>query len=351
MNVRPGVILGGTIAAAAAAGILVSLVQKTPPSAVAPRFTPVNLGPTPVPHRPSVAFEFSVAGDPFTGQVMLFGGVDNFDSTWLWNGRTWTLAHPQRHPSGRYGAAAAYDPQSGQVLLFGGRLETGAPTADTWGWDGRNWQQLNDGRGGPPAGDGADMAWSPASNQMMLVTAPASAVGGGETWIWAVTHWVRQTSGQLGSSYFGIVVGYDPVTRSMLAEGCCERLAADVVGAKATTWRWDGRRWRPVAAPVNPPDGTSMAIDPGRGQLVLCSCDLVGGVRPALWRWNGANWVPAGSGTVPTQPQAEVEDGTQSQLLVLGTAIPGAESIAQPVEVWLIDGGGWRALDRPPAPG
>ena len=184
MNLKPGFILIAIVAIAAAAGIGVSTLQR-PHHPASPTVSLPPTGPTPVPREPSVAFEFSVADDPSTGDIVLFGGVYNFNNTWLWNGSRWSLAHPSRSPSGRYGGAAAFDPQSNQILLFGGLEQAGTPVNDTWAWDGRTWLELNGGGSSAPrAGDGAQMAWDPARNTMLLVTRPNQVNGGGQTWVW-----------------------------------------------------------------------------------------------------------------------------------------------------------------------
>lgn len=346
---RPGLVLAAFVAVAAAAGISVSLVQRPPPSHPAPRITLEPTGPTPVPRQPSVAFAFSIAADASTGQVMLFGGVSNFANTWAWNGARWTLLRPANSPPGRYEASAAFDPQSGQVLLFGGHLQSGAPVNDTWGWDGTNWQELSmGGAGEPPPEGGSQMAWDPAHNQMLLVTPAATTSGGGQTWVWTGTHWLRQSSGVLGAVDSSMILAYDPVSRAMLAEGCCAVQSANLVSEPSSTWRWDGSSWLAVAGADSPSDASAIALDPNRGTLVLCNCNLVGGVIPALWTWNGNRWVALAADRVPPQPQAEVADVTHSQLLLLGFAVSGAQSIPQPVETWSLSGSAWRLLDAGP---
>jgi hypothetical protein len=350
MNPKPGFILVGIVAIAAGAGIGVSMLQR-PTHHAPPTVSIAPTGPTPVPRQPSVAFEFSVADDPSTGDVVLFGGVYNFDNTWLWNGSTWSLARPSRSPSGRYGGAAAFDSQSDQILLFGGRLEAGTPANDTWAWDGRTWLELNSGGSDAPrAGDGAQMTWDPVQNTMLLVTPPAGANGGAQTWVWTGARWQRQIGGDLGSSFYDLLLAYDPVTRSVLAEGCCQVPPNDLNGEVSSTWRWDGSRWLVVDA-RSPGGASAMALDPARGQLVLCNCNLVGGVVPSLYAWSGKDWVPVVSGSVPSQPQAEVDDLSRSQFLLLGFAIAGGESIAQPLDVWLFNEAGWRQLDGGAASG
>ncbi|MGA7988561.1 MAG: kelch repeat-containing protein [Candidatus Dormiibacterota bacterium] len=343
MYVKPGFILVGFVAIAAAVGIGVSALQRPPHHAPAVSLPPT--GPTPVPHEPSVAFEFSAADDPSTGDVVLFGGVYDFDNTWLWNGSTWSLAHPSRSPSGRYGGAAAFDPQSDQILLFGGRLEAGTPTNDTWAWDGRTWLEVNGGGAeAPRPGDGSQMAWDAARNTMLLVTPPTGPNGGAQTWIWTGARWQRQLGGDLGSSFHNVLLAYDPVSRSVVAEGCCQVLPTQLAGGDSSTWRWDGTRWL-VVDPRSPGGGSAMALDPVRSQLVLCDCNLVGGVVPSLYVWSGKDWAPLPSGSVPSQPQAEIDDVSRSQFLILGFAIGVGESIAQPLDVWQFNETSWRQLD------
>jgi hypothetical protein len=50
----------------------------------------------------------------------------------------WTQLSPANSPSARYGSSMAYDPATGQMLLFGGS-SSGGELNDTWDWDGTNW--------------------------------------------------------------------------------------------------------------------------------------------------------------------------------------------------------------------
>jgi hypothetical protein len=128
---------------------------------------------------------------------VVFGGVDSYDTTWLWDGHRWSLARPQAHPPGRFHAAAAYNPQTRLVMLYGGRLGPGPIVDDTWAWDGRTWRELDTGTASPPAGEGAVMAWDSASNEMVLVGNEGGS--GGQTWIWDGVRWLRQPNGDLAA--------------------------------------------------------------------------------------------------------------------------------------------------------
>ena len=341
---RPAVVLIATIAVAAAAGTAVSLAQRPPAAASRPSSTPSGVAATLPFDQPAVAFGFSVASDTLTHHLVLFGGVGNFDGTWLWDGAAWTKAHPPTSPPGRYGASAAFDPAIGEALLFGGTLQTGQATSDTWGWDGRTWQLLDSGVGGPTGGGGSDMAWDPALSEMVLVTPPAGRSGGGETWIWSGARWVRDAEGRLGASDAGILIAFDPLSSSLLAEGCCGSKIDGRVSAQPSTWRWDGSAWVLLPTSIHPLDGSSMQEDPSLSRLVLCSCDLAGGLSPELWVWDGRDWTKGPYPQPPVAPEAVVIDPANSQFLVLGSAVAGADALTQTVQVWAVRGTQWLRL-------
>src|SRR5579863_314301 len=129
---------------------------------------------------------YSVANDPETHNLVVFGGDLSLNQTWLW-GTHWTLAHPPISPSGRENAAIAYDPDLHLVLLFGGIRPAQTYLGDTWGWNGTTWRELNAGGvNGPPPGQ-ASMAWDTALDEMVLMPASSS---GADTWTWASAGWI-----------------------------------------------------------------------------------------------------------------------------------------------------------------
>ena len=265
LNTRSVIVLLGIIAVASAIGIVVSFGQRSPARISDPAPTPFArqpITPSPVPLEPQSGDGFSVADDLATHQIVLFGGVGNYANTWLWDGSKWTLAHPQTSPEGRFGASEAYDPQTKTVLLFGGRLEPGTPVHDTWAWNGTTWLDLDSGAGGPQPGEGSDMAWDPAHKQMVLLTRSGVISNPARTWVWSGTHWTQPAGSALpaGASYSPM--WFDPVTRSLLAVGCCVGPPPST-GAANTTWRWNGASWTLLPTPANPPiNAVRAALDP-----------------------------------------------------------------------------------------
>src|SRR6185437_757189 len=90
-TVKSPAVLMAVIAAAAAAGIAISTAQRPPSRAPLPPAAP-SAKPTPIPQGPISGAGYTVADDPATGQVVLFGGVDDYDNTWVWTGTRWGLA-------------------------------------------------------------------------------------------------------------------------------------------------------------------------------------------------------------------------------------------------------------------
>ena len=335
MKHRSAVVLASVIAATAIAGGAVSLAQRpaAPP-------TPRSVTPTAVPAGPVTALGFTAVDDPVTHMVVLFGGVHNYDETWLWNGTSWRLTHSAASPPGRVGASAAFDPQTAEVLLFGGRLESGDAANDTWAWNGVTWRELTTGSGGPPPGEGSAMAWDDATREMVLVT--AASEGGAGNWIWRGSRWVNQMSSYFPNAAFVSGMAFDPATRSLLAVGCCQAPSSNG-GTVDTTWRLDHGMWRQLVLAPNPPAvGSSLALDPALGRLVLCSCDGVFTSEPEMWMWTGTAWASLDVAPSPVAPAIEIADLDRRQLLVVGSLTQSA----RPIQIWTLTGSTWRRLDR-----
>jgi hypothetical protein len=343
---RPASVLIGVVAAAALAGVAISAAQRPPRPAPAPSPTPSPV-PTPISRGPISGIGFTVADDPAAAQVVLFGGVQNDDNTWVWSGGRWTLAEPATSPPGRIDAAAAYDPQTRRVLLFGGRHNplTGGPSLnDTWAWDGSTWRELDRGTNGPTPGEGSSMAWDDALQQMVLVTTAGSAQSGDATWVWSGARWTLKIHGAVAPGAFNLPIAFDPVTRSLIAEGCCSAPQSQL-GALDITWRWDGQRWLQLAGTAEPLPGSALALNPPTGRLTLCSCGPMLAL-PALASWTGKAWVLTDVARLPVEPVAEISDATH--LLIFGSATPSSQFVAQPVHLWALVGSTWQQLDNAP---
>ena len=179
------------------------------------------------------------------------------------------------------------------------------------------------------------MAWDEALDEMVLVTSAGNAPGGDQTWVWSGTRWVLKVHGGVAPSAFALPMAFDPITRSLIAEGCCY-VPQSQLGALDTTWRWDGQRWDQLAGTAEPLPGSSLALDPDTQRLALCNCGPMLAL-PALASWTGRSVAAtARSPRLPIEPVAEITDPTGGRLLIFGSAAPSNPYAAQPVHVWAL---------------
>lgn len=88
---------------------------------------------------PPARYGAAVAYDRARGVTVMFGGYNQsvlLQDTWEWNGVAWSNPTPTVRPSARDVASMAFDPTTGRVLLYGG-----SGTVDTWSWNGSTWEQ------------------------------------------------------------------------------------------------------------------------------------------------------------------------------------------------------------------
>jgi hypothetical protein len=114
-------------------------------------WTPLALdGPTPVVTTGMGRQAPWVALDQQRDLWVVFGGFDGehiLSDTWTGNGSGWTKQAPKLSPTTRISIpgmdSLAWDPASNRLVLFGGQASfDGADLDDTWAWDGRSWTQL-----------------------------------------------------------------------------------------------------------------------------------------------------------------------------------------------------------------
>jgi hypothetical protein len=329
-------------AAAGAAGFLISQPgrpRQTPPQ-VTP-FPPPTTTPTAVPNGPVSGFGFSVADDPATHDVVLFGGVDNYNNTWLWNGHRWSLAHPATSPPGRFRSASAYDPLTRTVFLYGGRLQQGDLVDDTWSWDGTNWHELDPGTGNPPPGEDAVMFWDDAHSDMVLVASSPSTQTD-ETWVWGGTRWTRIINGDLPATVFVAWLAFDPISRALLP--VAHTTQTDPASTATATFSWDGATWHRIMSQRDPSSVAGLSLDPSIGRLLI-SVGLEAGEMPQEFIWNGQSWESHDVRQLPVQPGVEVTDIDRGRVLLFGSFQPSTQGAPQAVHVWERIAPGWMQLD------
>ena len=215
-----------------------------------------------------------MAYDAANGTIVLFGGfVENEGSgtflsdTWVWNGTTWTRERGAG-PSARVDASMAYDPATSTIVLFGG-IGAGGTLSDTWSWNGTTWSELSPAVS-PPARDQAAMAYDSATSNMVLfggVSGASNSVPLGDTWVWNGTTWAEQspaTSPPARAPYNA--VAYDPTTGDVVIFG-----GGTSSSYLADTWVWNGSTWTQQFPATSPParDSATMDYDPANSNVVL----------------------------------------------------------------------------------
>lgn len=278
---------------------------------------------------PSARLDSSMAYDPATGQLILFGGFDgaNENDTWSWNGTTWTNitpVNPSDSPPVRSGASMAFDPSTGQMILFGGQGNSGF-LGDTWNWDGTTWTQLFPATA-PFGRNHSAMAFDPASGQLILFGGNRSPGLGSldDTWNWGIAcpsppDWTQLTPAASPSARSAATMNFDPATGQMILFG------GDAGSILGDTWNWDGTIWN-LLTPLNSPPPTrfaSMAFDPATGQLILFGGIPSSGFSNKTWNWDGATWTDITPGNPLDSPSARATpalafDSATGQMILFG---------------------------------
>jgi Galactose oxidase, central domain len=217
---------------------------------------------------------YPTAGTPVT---VLFGGTpDNgstvIQTTYTFNGTTWTLKAPATKPSSRaYVAMCNYDPAS-VVMLFGGYNGT-VNLQDTWYYNGTTWTQQIPLVGSlPPIRDFSAMAYSPVSTTVVLFGGSGSSYLN-DTWIWNGTSWFQVFPSTVPPARASHTMTYDATTGQIIMYG-----GGNSSGNLNDAWSWNGVDWIPLPTGTTPPGqgGGMMVYDVSRANVALLSTDTAG---------------------------------------------------------------------------
>ncbi len=300
---------------------------------------------------PPARSDASMAYDPATGQLLLIGGygpgVSHYADTWSWNGSTWTQLSPATSPPERYDASMAYDPGTGQLVLFGGAGDSAA-LSDTWTWNGSTWTQLSPAKSPPARSDGS-MSYDPGTGQLVLFGGlPNSGPLLSDTWTWNGSTWTKLSPSTSPPAVFRASMAYDPGTGQLVLFGGRNGNGANT----SNTWSWNGSTWTELSPSASPPGRAfaSMAYDPGTGQLVLFGGNqgladtwIWGYPTGAVTEWTAlspATNPPARSGASMTY-----DPGT-GQLVLFG----GNDGTGPLADTWTWNGSTWTALSPATSP-
>ncbi|MBA2540404.1 MAG: hypothetical protein H0V17_12260 [Deltaproteobacteria bacterium] len=225
-------------------------------------------------------------------ESVLFGGLardqpTRLNATWTWDGTRWTQKIVTGAvPAARNQARMVYDVENQRVVMFGGVVDiSGTSLADTWVWDGSEWEDISSSVGGadgsPSARTGHAMAYDPIRREIVMFgggTLGANAMFATDAmWIFDT----RTSTWRLGPPG-------GPFTRSdaALAWNNARRAVVLVGGSAETgtplgdTWEWDGTRWTELDLDqIPPPRNDHVLVSTSRGVL------LVGGSSNDVDAW------------------------------------------------------------------
>ena len=271
-------------------------------------------------------------------EMILWGGgsTTTLGATWSYTASGWT-----RLVDGpvRIRAGVAYDSRVGKLIAFGGISSTGPPLGDTWSFDGSTWQEIS--TSGPPAREGAVMAYFPPRKELVLFGGNAdSSIPQyfSDTWTWTATAgWRQLIPPSSPSARFGSAMSYDRKTHSLLLFG-----GEDANGVENDTWQFDGTTWTQVTASAVSPVGRvqeALTYDPPLGGVVMWGGVGKAGDLADTWLFAQGQWSQLNvSGPTASQGQEAMmtyDPMIKAALLVGG----GGSSGTQPAAEWLLSRG------------
>jgi N-acetylneuraminic acid mutarotase len=289
----------------------------------------------------------AMAYDPSTHRLVVFGGGtdtgDPLDDTWAYDptANTWTELKPSGTvPSPRLFASMAYDPTTRRLIMFGGLDETDAFLNDTWAYDStaNTWTNLDPAGALPPARAWNAMVCDSDTGKLIMFGGAVGALDSqslvaedrlNDTWAYdpAANIWTElKPAGAVPVARYSQVMAYDPYTHKVILHG----------GMTATarfndTWAYDpaANIWtelKPAGTLPSPRGGHSMAYDPTSGRLIMFG----GGVSRTTmindtWAYDPAAnmWTelkPAGTLPSPRGGHSMAYDPTSGRLIMFGGA-------------------------------
>lgn len=252
---------------------------------------------------PPLLDEASMAYDPISEKLILFGGLSNsifLSQTWSWDGTTWKQLSPSESPPARSQASLALDPSSGSLILFGG-VNLNGYLEDTWSWNGSTWVPEPT-PVFPTARKGASMAADPVTQTLILFGGLDSTGYLNDTWSWDSIHttWVPLSPTHSPSARYQASMGSDNV--QLILFGGFNAMTGDF----GDTWSWNGSipTWVPLSPLSSPPARyqSPLEFDTATQQLILFGGHGASGFLADTWSFDetGPTWINLT--TVPSPP-------------------------------------------------
>jgi len=228
---------------------------------------------------PSARFDGTIAHDPPSNQLFLFGGEDTTARNDLWaysiNTRQWRPLSPAGNkPDARSGHTLNYDPVRRRLILFGGQAS--GFFSDIWAYDiaANQWTRLADNNAGPSRRYGHSGIIDTVRNRVIISHGFTNSGRFDDTWAFdlAANRWsdISPAGGRPVRRCLHHAV-YDPAGDQMfLYGGCASGFGPCPVG---DLWSYDFRngQWKEIRGAPSPPPRQhyGIAFDEARRRLVL----------------------------------------------------------------------------------
>ncbi len=259
-------------------------------------------------------------------KTLLFGGQGRegevwvkYDDTWTWDGAEWTQLQVAG-PTPRVGANIAYDPLRDRVLLYGGLTSAGRPT-DTWEWDGQRWRLLSE--TGPEIVGERSMAFDPSIGRIILFDGRTGRPS--KTWVWTGHIWLLiATNGPAVSSY------------ALVTDTAQGRIVMITDTSYREIWEWNGSAWHWIAKHQGPELWYKFdaAFDASRSAILVTGGAYDGNYNDETWEWNGQDWsLLAKEPRLARYSHRMVYDASRDRLVLFG----GYNDLGRFADTWEAD--------------
>lgn len=207
--------------------------------------------------------EFLVVGsgayDSKTGEIVLFGGVENgyiFTNIWVYNYSTdkWSSESPYPHPSAGVRAAMVYDSKADRFVVFGG-LSPHGTSNETWIYDLNTnaWTQMRPALS-PSARYSQTMAYDTSADRVILFgghvgpyqdDGSEDSLGANETWAYDLNSniWTNMNPSSKPTGRSGHAMAYDAQAHRTVVEGgrvsCNTNIVPNPSCMSGETWAYD----------------------------------------------------------------------------------------------------------------
>ena len=229
---------------------------------------------------PTARLNHAMALDPDTGRVIMFGGLGDdgvLNDTWAYDpaANAWTNLSPTgTMPSPRAGHSMAYDPATQRLIMFGGFDESGGRLNETWAYDptANTWTKLSPSGKLPAGRDAHSMVYDPSSGLMIVFGGEYDHGNLNDTWAYdpVTDSWTGLSpSGSLPGERFGSAMAYDLSDGRLIMFG-----GFNDTHAFNDTWAYDSRAnsWTELGSSGTLPPSrwmSSLTYDPATRRLVM----------------------------------------------------------------------------------